>query len=49
MTAHRELARRFGQAGTMNVEGLSGLVNRVIAWADGMQREHGVLGFPTRW
>jgi hypothetical protein len=30
----------------MNVEGLSGLVNRVIAWADGMQRGHGVLRFP---
>jgi membrane protein len=30
----------------MNAEGLSGLVNRVIAWADGMQRRHGVLGFP---
>jgi len=30
----------------MNVEDLSGLVNRVIAWADGMQRRHGVLGFP---
>ena len=30
----------------MNVEGLSGLVNRVIAWADRMQRQHGVLGFP---
>jgi membrane protein len=30
----------------MDVEGLSGLVNRVIAWADGMQRRHGVLGFP---
>jgi uncharacterized BrkB/YihY/UPF0761 family membrane protein len=30
----------------MNVEGLSGLVNRVIAWADGLQRQHGVLGFP---
>jgi membrane protein len=30
----------------MNVEGLSGLVNRVIAWADGLQRRHGVLGFP---
>ena len=30
----------------MNVEGLSGLVNRVIAWAHGMQRRHGVLGFP---
>jgi membrane protein len=30
----------------MNVEGLSGLVNRIIAWADGLQRRHGVLGFP---
>ena len=30
----------------MNVEGLSDLVNRVIAWADGLQRRHGVLGFP---
>jgi|SRR5580704_8881813 hypothetical protein len=30
----------------MNVEGQSGLVNRVIAWADGVQRRHGVLGFP---
>ena len=30
----------------MNVEGLSGLVNRVIAWADGLQRRHAVLGFP---
>ena len=30
----------------MNVEGLSGLVNRSIAWADGLQRRHGVLGFP---
>jgi membrane protein len=30
----------------MNAEGLSGLVNRVIAWADSMQRRHGVLGFP---
>jgi membrane protein len=27
-------------------EGLSGLVNRVIAWADRLQRRHGVLGFP---
>jgi membrane protein len=35
-----------GQAGPMNVEGLSGLVTRVIAWADGLQRQHGVLGFP---
>ena len=30
----------------MNVEGLSGLVNRIIAWADRLQRKHGVLGFP---
>jgi membrane protein len=30
----------------MSMEGLSGLVNRVIAWADRLQREHGVLGFP---
>jgi uncharacterized BrkB/YihY/UPF0761 family membrane protein len=30
----------------MNVDGLSGLVNRVIARADRLQREHGVLGFP---
>ena len=30
----------------MSVEGLSGLVNRIIAWADRLQREHGVLGFP---
>ena len=30
----------------MSFDGLSGLVNRIIAWADRMQREHGVLGFP---
>jgi membrane protein len=30
----------------MNFEGLTGLWNRIIAWADRMQREHGVLGFP---
>jgi uncharacterized BrkB/YihY/UPF0761 family membrane protein len=30
----------------MSFEGLSGLVNRIIAWADRLQREHGVLGFP---
>src|SRR5215469_3348405 len=35
-----------GQAGPMSFEGLSGLVGRVIAWADRLQREHGVLGFP---
>jgi membrane protein len=30
----------------MSLEGLSGLVNRIIARADRLQREHGVLGFP---
>ena len=25
---------------------LDGLVNRMIAWADLLQRKHGVLGFP---
>jgi membrane protein len=30
----------------MSLEGLSGLVNRIIAGADHLQREHGVLGFP---
>ena len=30
----------------MSLEGLSGLVNRIIAWADRLQRRHGVLGFP---
>ena len=30
----------------MSSGGLSGLVNRIIAWADGLQRRHGVLGFP---
>ena len=28
------------------VESLTALVNRVIAWADGVQRRHGVFGFP---
>src|SRR5215831_2517047 len=35
-----------GQAGPMSLEGLSGLVSRIIAWADRLQREHSVLGFP---
>ena len=35
-----------GQAGPMTLAGLSTWVNRVIAWADGLQRRHGVLGFP---
>ncbi len=30
----------------MSLEGLSAWVNRVIAWADRLQRRHGVLGFP---
>jgi uncharacterized BrkB/YihY/UPF0761 family membrane protein len=30
----------------MNLAGLTDLVNRVIAWADRLQRKHGVLGFP---
>jgi membrane protein len=30
----------------MSFEGLSGQVNRVIGWADRLQRRHGVLGFP---
>jgi uncharacterized BrkB/YihY/UPF0761 family membrane protein len=30
----------------MSLEGLSGLVNRIIVWADRLQRKHGVLGFP---
>ena len=28
------------------VDSLTAVVNRVIAWADGVQRRHGVLGFP---
>jgi membrane protein len=34
-----------GQARPMSLEGLSGLVNRIIAWADRLQREHDLLGF----
>jgi hypothetical protein len=30
----------------MSLEGVDGLVNRIIAWADRLQRKHGVLGFP---
>ena len=30
----------------MSLKGLSAWVNRVIAWADRLQRRHGVLGFP---
>jgi uncharacterized BrkB/YihY/UPF0761 family membrane protein len=30
----------------MSLSGLSALGNRVIAWADQLQRRHGVLGFP---
>jgi membrane protein len=35
-----------GQAGAMRLGGLSGLVGRVVGWADRLQRGHGVLGFP---
>jgi membrane protein len=30
----------------MTLQRLSGRVNRIIAWADRLQRRHGVLGFP---
>ena len=30
----------------MNMGGMSGLVSRIIAWADRLQRKHDVLGFP---
>jgi len=30
----------------MSLDGPSGLVNRIIAWADRMQRQYDVLGFP---
>jgi membrane protein len=30
----------------MNLEGLTARVARIIAWADRLQRKHGVLGFP---
>ena len=30
----------------MTLAGLSARVNPVIAWADGLRRRHGVLGFP---
>ena len=30
----------------MNLEGLTARVARIIAWADCLQRKHGVLGFP---
>ena len=30
----------------MSLEGLTGLVDRITAWADRLQRNHGVLGFP---
>ena len=35
-----------GQAGPMSFEGLSGLLNRMIAGAERLLREHDVLGFP---
>ena len=30
----------------MSLEGLSGLVDRIVAWADRLQRKHAVLGIP---
>src|SRR6516225_9774289 len=30
----------------MSFGGLTGLVHGILAWADRLQREHGVLGFP---
>jgi len=30
----------------MNLEGLTARVARIVAWADRLQRKHGVLGFP---
>jgi hypothetical protein len=30
----------------MSLDGLNGLVNRIIVWADRLQRKHDVLGFP---
>jgi len=30
----------------MSLEDLNGLMNRITAWADRLQRKHGVLGFP---
>src|SRR6476660_10216681 len=42
----RAVPKVAGQAGSMDVTGLSAWVNRVIAWADRLQRRHGVLGFP---
>ncbi len=45
-TGDNDVPGRFRQAGLMSMEGLSGLVDRIIAWADGLQRRHGVLGFP---
>ena len=37
---------RRRQADPKSLAGLSGLGSRIIAWADGLQRKHGVLGFP---
>src|SRR6478672_5820297 len=42
----RAVPKVAGQAGSMDVTGLSAWVNRVIAWADALQRRHSVLGFP---
>src|SRR5260221_9977793 len=46
LRGHDELQDGARQAGPMRFEGLSAQVNRVIAWADRLQRRHSVLGFP---
>src|SRR5258708_16666454 len=46
LRGHDELQDGARQAGPMRFEGLSTRVTRVIAWADRLQRRHGVLGFP---
>ena len=45
-TGDGDVPGRRGAGLTHERGGLSGLVNRVIAWADRLQRRHGVLGFP---
>ena len=41
----RSAAARLGDW-TMRFASVTALVNRVFGWADGVQRRHGVLGFP---
>src|ERR1700755_1548716 len=35
-----------GRLGMRLLDSLDARLNRLIAWADGLQRRHGVLGFP---